>query len=96
MELRLNTAVTPEYARSVGADVIIAALGAVPVKPDIPGIEGNNVLGAETAYADPGRVGMTAVILGAGLVGMELAIYLSMLGKKVRIIEQGLRGEHRR
>ena len=88
VELRLNTAVTPEYALSVGADVLIAALGAAPVRPDIPGISGANVLGAEAAYSDPNKVGETAVILGAGLVGLELAVYLSMLGKKVRIVEQ--------
>ncbi len=87
IDLRLNTAVTPEYARSVNADVIIAALGAVPIKPDIPGIDGTNVCGAEEAYAHPEKVGASAVIMGAGLVGTELAIYLTNLGKKVSVVE---------
>lgn len=87
IDLRLNTTVTPEYASSVNADVIIAALGAVPVKPDIPGIDGENVCFAEEAYADPDKVGATAVILGAGLVGTELAIYLTNLGRKVSVVE---------
>jgi pyruvate/2-oxoglutarate dehydrogenase complex dihydrolipoamide dehydrogenase (E3) component len=87
IDLRLNTAVTPEYAKSVGADVVIAALGARPFIPDIPGIGGANVIGAEAAYIDPGKVSATVVILGAGLVGTELAIYLSLLGKKVIIVE---------
>lgn len=86
-DIRLNTEVTPEYAASVGADVIIAALGARPVVPQIPGICGNNVLSAEFAYLNPETVGQNAVILGAGLVGVELGIYLSMLGRKVTIVE---------
>ncbi len=87
IDLRLNTEVTPEYAASVGADVIIAALGSVPDKPCIPGIDRQNVLSAEEAFAAPDKVGDTAVIIGAGLVGLELAIYLSMLGKRVRVCE---------
>ena len=87
IDLRLNTEVTPEYARSVGADVIVAALGARPIIPDIPGIDGKNVIGAEAAYTNPGKVGKTAVILGGGMVGMELAIYLDSLGNKVCVVE---------
>jgi len=87
IDLRLNTEVTKEYADSVGADVIIAATGARPVKPGIPGIDGANVLGAEYAYMNPEKTGKNVVILGAGLVGLELGIYLSMLGRKVTVVE---------
>lgn len=87
VEIRLNTEVTPEYALGVGADVIIAALGATPMKPGIPGIDSKNVIGAEEAYQNPERVGKSAVILGAGLVGTELAIYLKSLGKDAAILE---------
>ncbi|NLO47212.1 MAG: FAD-dependent oxidoreductase [Clostridiales bacterium] len=87
IDLRLNTEVTPEYAGKVGADVIIAALGSVPCRPDMPGIDNQNVLSAEEAFASPDKVGETAVIIGAGLVGLELAIYLSMLGKRVAVSE---------
>jgi NADPH-dependent 2,4-dienoyl-CoA reductase/sulfur reductase-like enzyme len=87
VEIRLNTAVTPEYAESVQADVIISALGARPIKPPIPGIDGQNVLSAEEVFAAPEKVGSRAVILGAGLVGVELGIYLAMLGRSVTIAE---------
>ena len=87
IELRLNTEVTPEYATAACADVIIAALGARPIIPDIPGINGSNVIGAEEAYANPEKVGGSAVIIGAGLVGTELAVYLDTLGKKTAIVE---------
>jgi 2,4-dienoyl-CoA reductase-like NADH-dependent reductase (Old Yellow Enzyme family)/thioredoxin reductase len=87
VDLRLNTEVTPEYAESVGADVIISALGARPVKPNITGIDGKNVISAEDAYIHPEQTGESVAILGAGLVGLELGLYLAMLGRKVTVIE---------
>src|SRR5699024_7682372 len=87
IDLRLNTAVTPELAEALSPDVIIAALGAEPVKPKIPGIDGKNVISAEAAYINPAPLGKNVVILGAGLVGTELGIYLSMLGRHVEIVE---------
>jgi 2,4-dienoyl-CoA reductase-like NADH-dependent reductase (Old Yellow Enzyme family)/thioredoxin reductase len=87
VDIRLNTPVTPELARAIAPDVIIAAVGARPVKPDIPGIDGKNVFGAEDVYYNPELAGESAVILGGGLVGAELAIHLARLGKKVTIIE---------
>ena len=87
VEIRLETEVTPEYAAAAGADVIIAALGARPVTPPIPGVAGGNVISAEEAYVNPEKTGDSVVILGAGLVGVELAIYLSMLGRKATVVE---------
>ncbi|MBR6312477.1 MAG: FAD-dependent oxidoreductase [Oscillospiraceae bacterium] len=87
IDVRLNTAVTPELAKELAPDVILAALGARPIKPNIPGIDGPNVLGAEELYYDPEKAGKNVVILGGGLVGMELAIFLSMLGRKCTVVE---------
>jgi 2,4-dienoyl-CoA reductase-like NADH-dependent reductase (Old Yellow Enzyme family)/thioredoxin reductase len=87
VEVRLNTEVTPEYAKSLGADVLIAAVGARPVIPNIPGIYGENVCAAEDAFKNPERVGQRVVIIGAGLVGVELGIHLAMLGREVKIVE---------
>lgn len=87
IDLRLNTEVTPELAEAIKPDVIIAAMGARPVKPNIPGIDGTNVLSAEEAYIHPEKAGSKSVILGAGLVGLELAIYLNMLGKEPFVVE---------
>ncbi len=87
IDVRLNTAVTPELAKEIAPDVILAALGARPIKPNIPGIDGPNVVGAEELYYAPEKAGKNVVILGGGLVGMELAIFLSMLGRKCTIVE---------
>lgn len=87
IEVRLNTPVTPELAREIGPDVIIAALGARPVKPHLPGIDLPHVFGAEEIYYHPEKAGDNVVLLGGGLVGLELSIYLSMLGKHCTVIE---------
>ncbi len=87
IELRLNTEVTPALAQEIKPDVIIAALGARPLVPRIPGIDGQNVLTAGYAYMHAEKVGERAIVLGGGLSGIELAIYLSGLGRKVSIME---------
>jgi 2,4-dienoyl-CoA reductase-like NADH-dependent reductase (Old Yellow Enzyme family)/thioredoxin reductase len=87
IDIQLSTEVTPELAKAAEADVIIAALGARPVIPKIPGIYGKNVLSAEEAYYHPERIGKIIVIIGGGLVGIELGIFLSGLRLKVTIIE---------
>ena len=87
VDVRLNTEVTKRLADTIAPDVIIAALGARPVIPNIKGIDGSNVLGAEEAYQSPDKVGKRVAILGGGLVGVELGIYLAQMGRDVSIVE---------
>jgi 2,4-dienoyl-CoA reductase-like NADH-dependent reductase (Old Yellow Enzyme family)/thioredoxin reductase len=87
IDLRLNTDVTRDYVKAQDVDVIIAAIGSKQLIPPIPGIDGANVVSAEEAYADPSRLGQRVVILGGGLVGTELALYLAMLGKSADVVE---------
>jgi 2,4-dienoyl-CoA reductase-like NADH-dependent reductase (Old Yellow Enzyme family)/thioredoxin reductase len=87
VQVRLNTPVTPALARQIGPDVIIAAMGSQPVRPPVPGIDGGNVIGAQEAYVNTEKVGQNAVIMGGGLVGVELGIYLAGLGRNVTVVE---------
>ena len=58
-----------------------------PRKPDIPGIDSVHVLAAQDAYTESEKVGHNAVILGAGLVGVELGLHLLSKGRNVIIVE---------
>ena len=88
IEVRLNTAVTPELAKALRPDVIIAALGSRPVKPPVKNIDAPNVVGAEEVYYDPEKAAGKCVILGGGLVGLELGVFLSgYRGREVDVIE---------
>ncbi len=89
VDVRLNTEATPEYAEALGAEAVIAALGARPIKPDIKGIE--RAIPAEKAFAEPELTGDRVCIIGGGPAGVELGIYLAMLGKTVTIVEKAAR-----
>lgn len=84
----LNTEMTPELAKLYKPDVVIAAVGSDPVLPPIPGIDGKNVVMAADVFANPELAKGKVVVLGAGLVGTELSIYLKQtFGKEPEIIE---------
>ncbi len=87
IEVRMNTEVTPELAREIAPDAIIAATGARPAIPPVPGIDGKNVMGAEAVYHNPEKTGDKVVIMGGGLVGVELGIWLAQSGKDVTVVE---------
>ncbi len=87
VEVILNQEVTPELAKQLQPDVIIAAIGAKPSIPPIKGIDGKNVITAEQAFSNPDLVGKSAVILGAGLTGIELGIHLRSFGKDITLVE---------
>jgi hypothetical protein len=87
IEVRLCTEATRELALQIGPDVIVAAVGSEAVRPDLPGIDGENVFYAEDVFRDSSLAKKSAVILGGGLVGCELAIFLKERGTDVTILE---------
>ena len=87
VDVRLNTAVTPEFAGDLCPDVIIAAVGAEYITPDIPGIHGENVKHLPALSNLEKNFGKRVVIIGGGLVGCETAIQLRNMGRQVTIVE---------
>lgn len=88
IEVRLNTMVTPELAEALDPDVIIAAVGAKPIVPKLPGMELPHVMLGKDAHRRTDEMGQHVVIVGGGLVGTELAIQLADLGKHPVVVEQ--------
>ena len=87
VEDRLNTPVTPEVVEEIKPDALIVAIGGKPIRPNIPGIDGANVIGVEQAFANPELVKGKAVVIGAGRSGTELGIWLKEQGKDISVIE---------
>ena len=86
METVLNCELTPEQAAAEHPDAIIAALGAVEARPEIPGA----ALALTALEAEQrGVEGETAVVVGGGLVGCETAIWLAGQGKAVTLLQRG-------
>ena len=88
IRLLLNTEVTPALIAREKPQVLIAALGSRPVKPPVKNIDSANVLGAEEVYLQPEKAGERCVILGGGLVGLELGVFLAdSMGRQVTVVE---------
>ncbi|MBN1367178.1 MAG: FAD-dependent oxidoreductase [Dehalococcoidales bacterium] len=83
----LNTEVTPELVAFHHPDVVIAAVGAEPIVPRIPGIRGKNVVMANDIHKPGVKVGKKVVVMGGGIVGCDEAIYLAMQGKNVTVVD---------
>jgi 2,4-dienoyl-CoA reductase-like NADH-dependent reductase (Old Yellow Enzyme family)/thioredoxin reductase len=78
-----NKTVTPSDVEQF--DAVIAAVGAEPIVPPIPGI-GNTIL-ATDAYGKKSTLGDRITVIGGGQVGCETALHLARLGKQVTIVE---------
>jgi pyruvate/2-oxoglutarate dehydrogenase complex dihydrolipoamide dehydrogenase (E3) component len=87
VDVRLNTEVTPDLVKSMNPDLIIIAVGAEPIIPSMPGIDGSNVIIANDLPDQYDKVGHMVVVLGGGLVGCETAVHMAQEGKDVAVIE---------
>ena len=87
IDVRLNTYATPETLEGEGYDMVISALGAVPAKPPIPGLDKPHVIVATDAMMKPEQVGQRVVVIGGGEVGVEAGIHLAQNGREVTVLE---------
>lgn len=87
LELRLNTEVTEELIRAERPDVIIAACGAEPVTPPIPGLDRPLVHHVTELYRTHPWIGKKVVVIGGGLAGSEEGLGLAWEGHDVSIVE---------
>ena len=83
-----NRTVDAEMIEKLDPDVTICAIGAEPVVPKIEGIDGGHVFQATELHRRMEEVGASVVIIGAGLIGAESAIYLAMQGRNVTLLER--------
>ena len=77
-------------------DQLVVAIGAVPIVPDLPGMDADYVFGVQTL--DDGEAVLEAldrdprpkraVVVGAGYIGVEMAEALVRHGLDVTVVEQ--------
>lgn len=92
IHLHLDTRVGEETVREMAPDILVIAVGAEAVIPNIKGIDSPDVMRAEELLENDFNTNAEKItILGGGSVGSELALELSRLGKKVCLIEAGSR-----
>lgn len=69
-------------------EVIILAVGADPLVPEIPGIKKEKVLTVVQVFENKElEIGKEVVVLGAGLVGCEASWYLASQGRAVKVVD---------
>lgn len=87
IKTKIGHEITGDVVRSLNPDVVIIATGSLPARPDLSGIEHKNVVTAEDALKGCAKVGGKVAIVGGGMVGCEVADYLSEEGKEIIILE---------
>ena len=87
IDIRLNTTVTPEFAREIGADIAIIATGATPIRLKIPGAQGESVVTARDLLEGKVHARGRVVVAGGGCAGAQTAEYLAARGHQVVIAE---------
>ena len=83
----LNTEATKELLAELAPDYIIAAVGADPVMPRIPGVDSKNVITADRYRDASVELGQNVVVIGGGVSGCEIAYELAREGKNISAIE---------
>ena len=87
VEVRLNTPVTEALLKELNPEIVINAVGAQPLQPKILGIENEQVYNyVDILQNKPQFTGKT-IVIGGGLVGLEVAETIAETGGAVTVIE---------
>ena len=87
IEIRLSTVVTPKVIEEINPDVVIVAVGSEPINLKVPGADLENVTNSHDVLSGKVNISGKVVIIGGGLVGLEVAEYISGKADKITVIE---------
>ncbi|EFK05285.1 putative NADH oxidase [delta proteobacterium NaphS2] len=87
VEVVLGKEVTLDLVTEISPDVVIVAVGATILIPEIPGINESIAVSALDVLTGKADVGNRVVVAGGGLVGCDVAAFLAEKGKEVAIVE---------
>lgn len=87
VDIRLNTPVTAERIRTLRPDVVFNCIGAEPLIPHIPGADLPHVANSHDVLDGKVKVSGRVVVIGGGMVGMEVAELLAEQGCTVTDLE---------
>ncbi len=87
IEIRTGVEVNPSLLREERPEVTIIATGSEPTIPDVPGVGRDKVVTANDLLLGRKKVGQHILVLGGGLIGCETALWLTMQGKNVVLVE---------
>jgi 2-enoate reductase len=88
IDIRFESAVSRDLMDRENPDVVLIATGSNPIVPDLPGIDRAEVCTCIDLLLGNKETGQRVVVIGGGLVGCETALWLSLKGKTVTLVEQ--------
>ena len=87
-EVKLGKEATVEEILAEDPEIVIIATGGEPLVPAIAGVNGGNVMTAVEVLLGKREPGARVLVIGAGIVGCETAVFLADGGRKVTIVEK--------
>jgi len=87
VKIYMETEATADMLKAEKFDAVIIATGSVPVVPPIPGADSDHVMTSVELFGEKKEVGENTVIIGGGLVGCEIALWLHEKGNKSTVVE---------
>jgi 2,4-dienoyl-CoA reductase-like NADH-dependent reductase (Old Yellow Enzyme family)/thioredoxin reductase len=88
VEIRFGTAVTAAMIKEMKPDTVIIATGAEPAVPFTPGADKAHVYTAIDVLSGKAHLKGATAVIGAGLVGLETALFLEEEGVKPLVITE--------
>ncbi len=82
VKVNLKKEITIKEITDQAPDVVIVSTGSKPSMPEVPGIQKPIVVDGLDIYKGK-EVGKTVIIIGGGMLGCELALFLGEKGKQV-------------
>ncbi|KEZ88184.1 NADH oxidase [Clostridium sulfidigenes] len=87
VEIRLSTPVTADVINEISPDEVIIAIGSAPIKLNIPGADLPMVRSSHDVLAGKVSASGDVVVIGGGLVGLEVAEYIAEKASKITVVE---------
>lgn len=87
VEVRLNTIVTTELIEQINPDEVVIAVGSAPIELNIPGAKLSHVTNSHDVLAGKKEVSGRVVVIGGGLVGLEVAEYIHEMADHITVVE---------
>lgn len=80
VKVELGKEIDADAVKKQKPDAVVVATGATPLRPNIPGIDGDNVVQAWDVLENRAALGKKVVVIGGGAVGMETALFAAKQG----------------
>lgn len=84
--VHLNREIPASELEEQGFDTVVIATGARPVKPKVPGADLPHVMSGWECLTGAREAGHRCVVVGGGLVGIEVADHLAEHGRQVTLV----------